>query len=112
LAPGVNITDKYIPSLPSGVTLTDHEPIISPWILIATVTSVPMADPVDVSSYPNIAVFNASDDTATISANTDNSNQYSIVQNVKEIFSNETFMFGCIEVLSMGSGSVYIYGVK
>ena len=112
LEPGVTTTDKYIKGLPSNVTLTDHEPIISPWALLATVASTPMEAPVDTYGYDNIVVYNASDATAMISANTDDSNAYPVMPSSKEIYANSDRIFGCIDVLSKGTGNVYIYGVR
>lgn len=112
LAPGDTTTDKYIKDLPTGVTLKSHEPVVSPWTLIAEVTATPMATPADVHAYDNVVVYNASDDVATISANGDDSNAYPLIAGSKEIYSNSERIFGIIEVLSMGTGSVFIYGVR
>lgn len=112
LDPGENVTSTYIGELPTGVTLTDHEPIVSPWVLLASVASVPMASPVDVSAYDNIMVYNASDALSTVSANTDDSNAYPIMPASVQVFSNTGKLFGCLEVITMGSGTVYVYGVK
>ncbi len=112
LEPGETTTDKYIKGLPSNVTLTDHEPIISPWVLLATVASTPMEAPVDTYGYDNVVVYNASDETAMISANTNDDNSYPVMASSKEIYSNSDRIFGCIEVLSKGTGNVYIYGVR
>jgi hypothetical protein len=105
-------TDKYPKELPTGITLTDHEPIISPWVLLATVASTPMEAPVDTYGYDNVVIYNASDETAMISANTDDDNSYPIMASSKEVYSNSDRIFGCIEVLSKGDGNVYIYGVR
>lgn len=110
--PGETITAQYSKGLPSGVTLTDHEPTVSPWVLLASVTSVPMEAPVDVYAYDNIMVYNASDNAVTIAANEDDSNAYPVMQASKETYSNQDRVFGCVEVLTMGTGTVYIYGVK
>lgn len=112
LEPGVTTTDKYIKGLPSNVTLTDHEPIISPWVLLATVASTPMEAPVDTYGYDNVVIYNASDAVTMISANTDDDNSYPIMASSKEIYSNSDRIFGCIEVISKGDGNVYVYGVR
>jgi hypothetical protein len=112
LEPGANTTDRYIKGLPTGITLTSHTPKISPWVLLADVSSLPMANSVDVTLYDNIVVFNASDDTVSLSANEDDDNALFIPANSKEVYSNESRMIGCLEVLTMGSGNVYIHGVK
>ena len=108
LAPGDNALDCYLKSLPTGVTLKSHTPAVKPWVLI----SVEEDGTYIVSDYDNIAIYNASDDAASISANTDDSNAYFIASLAKEIFSNEKRLFGCLKVLSKGSGNVHIYGVK
>lgn len=108
LAPGETVTDKYIKDLPEGVALTDHDPIISPWVAVASDAD----DLYQVAPYDNIAIYNASDEVATVSANTDDSNAYSIMSGAKEVFSNDQRIFGCIRVLTKGSGTVYIYGVR
>ena len=102
----------YVYPLPTGVTLTDHAPTISPWMLVVDVASVPMANPVDVTEYDNLSVFNASDDTVSLSANEDDSNCLYVAPNTKELFDNTSRIIGCLEVLAMGSGNVYIHGVK
>ena len=112
LEPGETTADKYIKGLPSNVTLTDHEPIISPWVLLATVASTPMEAPVDTYGYDNVVIYNASDETAMISANTDDDNSYPVMASSKEVYANSDRIFGCIEVLSKGDGNVYIYGVR
>jgi hypothetical protein len=112
LVPGENTTDKYIKGLPTGVTLTDHAPTISPWVLLANVSSVPMANPVDTSPYDNIVVFNATDENISLSANEDDNNAIFIATNSIVTYSNASRMIGCLEVLTMGSGNVYIHGVS
>ena len=79
------ITDKYIKALPTGITLTDHEPTISPWTLLDEVTTTPMATPVDVYAYDNLVIYNASDDVAVISANEDDSHAYPVMPSSKEV---------------------------
>lgn len=106
------ITDKYIKVLPTGITLTDHEPTVSPWTLLAEVTTTPMATPVNVYEYDNLVIYNASDDVAMISANEDDANSYPTMSSSTHVFSNDERLFGCIEVTSMGTGSVFIYGVR
>ena len=108
LAPGETVTDRYIKDLPTGVTLTDHEPIISPWVAVAADDD----DLYQVAAYDNICIYNASDEVATISANTDDSNAYPIAVGSVQVFANEQRIFGCLEVLTQGTGTVYIYGVR
>ena len=110
--PGDTTTNVYSRGLPTGVTLKSHEPVISPWTLIAEVTATPMATSADVHAYDNVVVYNASDAVATISANGDDSNAYPLIAGSKEVYSNAERIFGIIEVLSMGTGSVFIYGVR
>ena len=111
LAPGDNVVSKYIKSLPENVTLKSHEPIVSPWTLVDVITSVPMEAEVDVSSYNTIIIYNASNTACTVSANTDDDSAFAILSGTKETFSNVDRRFGCVEILSMGTGTVYIYGV-
>ena len=111
LLPGENVINKYLKSLPENITFTSHEPIISPWVLLETVTSTPMLSPVNVFNYNNIIIYNASDDYCTLSANTDDSNALILPAGSRESYDNNSRKFGCIEILSMGSGSVYIYGL-
>ena len=112
LDPGDTTSTFYLKGLPSGVTLKTHTPILQPWELLGSATSVPMQAAIDVSAYDNIAVYNASDDACSISVNTDDNNAYFIPSLSKEVFANTNRIFGCIEVLTMGSGTVYIYGVR
>ena len=111
LEPGANTTDRYIKGLPTGITLTSHTPKISPWVLLANVSSLPMANPVDVTLYDNIVVFNATDEAISLSANEDDSNAIFLAANSTATYSNASRMIGCLEVLTMGSGNVYIHGV-
>lgn len=108
LAPGETVTDKYIKDLPTGVTLTDHEPYVQPWVLVEADDD----DLYQVYMHDNICIYNASDDVATVSANTDDDNAYPIAAGSVQVFSNEQRIFGCLEVLTKGDGTVYIYGVR
>lgn len=100
----------YIKSLPDGVTLTDHDPLIIPWTLLDTITSFP-SDDINVASYKSIIVYNASEDVVTISANSDDGNAVVIASATKEVWNNANGVFGILTVLT-GSGSVYIWGAK
>ena len=91
----------YVQSLPGGVTLTSHEPVIQPWQLIAPVNGI-----IDVSPWENIIVYNTGDEAASISANTDDDNALIIPANAQQIFDNTNRLFGCLEVLS-GTASVW-----
>jgi len=105
-------TNFYIRSLPSGVTLTDHAPLISPWVLLDTVSSVPSSEIV-VSSYKSIVIYNASDDVVTASVNGDDDNAIVLMAASKEVWNNSNGAFGSVTVLTnAGSGSVYVWGAK
>lgn len=110
-ADSVKETLIYAKGLPTGVTLTDHEPTASPWVLLANITSVP-ANAVSVAAYDNIVVFNASDASISLSANEDDDNAIFIAVGAKEVYSNTSRLIGSLDVLTMGSGNVYIHGVK
>lgn len=107
-SPGDTTTEVYPRGLPTGLVLKSHSPITSPWVLV----DVEDDGTYLVYDYDNIAIYNASDAAASISANTDDSNAYSIATLAKEIFSNSKRLFGCLKVLSKGTGTVYVYGVK
>jgi hypothetical protein len=103
-------TNFYLKTLPEGVTLTSHAPLIKPWVLLDTVSSFPSSD-IDVSSYSSIIIYNASDDIVTISANGDDANKLSLMAGSKEVWDNVSGSFGILTVLTNdGSGSVYIWG--
>jgi len=60
-------TQRYVSSLPTGVTLTAHTPLVRPWdLLVAAEGGL-----IDVSTWRNIILLNTGEDTATVSANTD-----------------------------------------
>ena len=90
------------------MTLTDHEPYVQPWIVITADDD----DLYQVYMHNSICIYNASDAVATISANTDDDNAYAIAVGAVQVFSNEDRIFGCLKVLSKGTGTVYIYGVR
>lgn len=103
------VTDKYVRGLPTGVTLTDHSPLISPWVLL----EADVDDLFDVSTYASVLVYNGSNDVATISANTDDTNVLSLPIAAQLLCSNTDYQLGCLEVLTKGNtGSVSIWGLK
>ena len=105
-------TNFYIRSLPSGVTFTSHTPLVQPWDLLATVSSVPGSE-IDVYTWASIVIYNASDGVITVSANGDDTNAMTIMPQTKEVYSNINSLFGTIKVLTnAGTGNVYVYGVK
>ena len=102
----------YLKTLPSGVTKTLDTPLAQPWDLLATVSSVPSSS-IDVYSWDNIVIYNASSGVVTISVNGDDTNFMPIMSGSKEIYSNADGLFGSIKVLTnVGTGSIYIYGAK
>lgn len=105
-------TNFYIRNLPSGLTLTDHDPLITPWVLLDTVSSCPSSD-ITVAGYKSIIVFNASDDIVTVSANGSDENAVVLMSSSKEVWNNNNGLFGTLTVLTnAGSGSVYIWGAR
>jgi hypothetical protein len=95
----------YIKPLPSGVALTSHSPVVSPWdLLVAAEGGL-----IDVSQWDSIIVFNTGEDVATISANTDDANALSIASGAKEVFDNSEGLFGCLEVLT---GTISVWGSR
>lgn len=105
-------TNFYLKTLPEGVTLTSHAPLIKPWVLLDTVSSFPSSD-IDVSSWENIVIYNAINGVITVSINGDDTNFMLISAGSKEIYSNASGLFGSIKVLtSAGTGNIYIWGTK
>lgn len=102
------ITDRYIAgTLPLGVSLSAHTPIVKPWVLLVADEDT---DLYDVSSCNTIIIYNGSDDVATISANTDDANALTVAAHAKEFYSNGTGLFGCLEILT-GTG-VLVWGSR
>jgi hypothetical protein len=99
-------SQHYFRSLPTGVTLTSHEPIVQPWALLTAGED----GLIDVSAWDNIVVYNGGDDTATISANSDDSSAITIMPSSKESWNNVNGIFGCLEVLT-GTG-VLVWGTR
>ena len=112
--------------LTAGVTKTSDEPKVSPWALLATITSAPSVA-IDTSAWDQVIVHNASSDVVTISANGDDSNAMTILPATKEVLADVsedfihcasahrtrqgTTLIGLLKVVSMsGTGSVFIYG--
>ena len=73
IVPGDNVTDQYIKDLPTGVTLTDHEPYVQPWELLATVSSYPSAS-INIASYDGLIINNETNGNIVVEANGDTSN--------------------------------------
>jgi hypothetical protein len=105
-------TNFYIRNLPSGVTLTAHTPLITPWVLLSTVSSFPSSD-ITVASYKSIIIFNASDNIVTIAANGSDANAVVLMASSKEVWNNSNGVFGILTVLTnTGSGNVYVWGAR
>ena len=104
------ITDKYIKVLPDGVTLTDHEPYVNPWILLDTVSSYP-SDDIDVSPYDNVIINNETNGTITVEANGVTANALRLPANTQSFLDNSNRKTGSIKILSTTgtNGSVYVY---
>jgi hypothetical protein len=113
ILPGETVeTNFYLKSLPTGVTFDSHEPTISPWVLLDTVSSVPSSD-IDVFAYTSIVIYNASDDIITVSANDDDDNAIVLIAGSKEVWTNANGAFGSLKILTNeGSGDVYVYGTR
>jgi hypothetical protein len=102
----------YLKTLPSGVTKTLDTPLAQPWDLLATASSVP-TEAIDVCSWDNIVIYNASSGAITVSVNGDDTNFMFIAAGSKEIYSNADGLFGNIKVLTnAGTGNAYIWGSK
>jgi len=95
----------YIKPLPSGVTLTAHTPVVSPWDLLVAAES----GLIDVSQWESIIVFNTGETVASLSANTDDANALSVSAYTKEVFDNTEGLLGCLKVLS---GSISVWGSR
>lgn len=61
-------TDKYARDLPAGVTFTSHEPTVSPWVLLGTVSSYPSAA-IDVHAYDGLIINNETNGTIVVEVN-------------------------------------------
>lgn len=75
LAPGNTTLDRYINGLPSGVTLSSHEPTVSPVVKFMDATEYPTIEH-DITSYSKIWLFNSTDDAAIIYFNDDDTNSF------------------------------------
>jgi len=95
----------YIKPLPSGVTLTAHTPVVSPWDLLVAAES----GLIDVSQWESIIVFNTGETVASLSANTDDATALSVSAYTKEVFDNTEGLLGCLKVLS---GSISVWGSR
>jgi hypothetical protein len=113
LAAGATVAlSYYLKTLPSGVTKTLDTPLAQPWDLLATASSVP-TEAIDVCSWDNIVIYNASSGAITVSVNGDDTNFMFIAAGSKEIYSNADGLFGNIKVLTnAGTGNAYIWGSK
>ena len=109
-ANSVTVTDQYVKVLPDGVTLTDHEPYLNPWILLDTVSSYP-SDDIDVSPYDNVIINNETNGTITVEANGVTANALRLPANTQSFLDNSNRKTGAIKILSTTgtTGSVYVY---
>ena len=105
-------TNFYLRALPDGVTLTDHDPVISPWTILDCISSFPSSD-LTVYSYSSIVIYNASSGVITVSANGDDANAITLMAGSKEVWNNANGTFGIITVLTNGgTGDVSVWGTK
>lgn len=110
LAPGETVTSTYIGSLPTGVTLTDHEPYVQPWVLLSTVSSYPSSS-ISVAPYNGLIINNETNGTIVVEANGDTANALRLMGNTQSFFDISDRKTGSLKVLSSTgtSGAVYIY---
>ena len=113
LAAGATVAlPYYLKTLPSGVTKTLDTPLVQPWDLLATISSVPSSD-IDVYTWENIIIYNESNGIVTISANGDDTNCVSVMPSSKEIWSNAEGLFGFLTILTnAGTGNILVWGSK
>ena len=110
LEPGETTTDKYIKNLPTGVTLTDHEPYLNPWILLATVSSYP-SESINVAPYDNVIINNETNGVVSVEANGVTANALRLQQYTQSFMDNTNRKTGVIKILSTTgtTGNVYVY---
>ena len=106
---GENEYDFYLKTLPTDVTLTDHDPQVNPYLLLAEVTSVP-ENGLAVYAYDTIIILNATDAACVIYANDDDSNTLNISAGATLTITNGQ-LWGLLTIDSMGTGTVSIWGV-
>ena len=103
-------TNKYIKDLPPGVTLTSHLPLVSPWVLLATVSSYP-SEEIVVAGYDSLMIYNASSGVILVSANGDDDNALRVLPMSQNWMDNKR-IFGVMQILSNEeSGVTYVYGL-
>ena len=104
-------TDKYVRGLPEGVTLTSHEPTISPWELLLSENSFP-ADAIDVAAYKTLIVNNETDGVVILEANEDSNNVIRFGPSTQSTLDNDPPKIGSLVVDSEGAGFCYIWGIR
>lgn len=101
----------YARGLPSGVTLTDHSPAISPWVLLVSSSTFP-TEAVSVSAYKSLIIHNECSKSISIEANEDTSNAIRFGPNSQSTIENNPPLIGSIIIDTDGSGDVYVWGIK
>lgn len=111
ISPGQTIESNfYLSELPTNVTFDSDEPLVSPWVLLDTITSAP-SSVITVIQYKNIIINNTSEGTISISANGDTDNAL-IIMPTSEVNITIKNLIGNIQISDMEtSGTVYVYGV-
>lgn len=110
IANTTTVTDKYVNGLPVGVTLTSHEPTISPVVKFMDATEYPTAE-FDITPYSKIWLFNSTDDAATVYFNDDSTNSFLLPVDDFWVLDMD-FRYGCIKASSAGSGRLIMWGLK
>ena len=108
LTVGENILNFYLKALPTGITLTDHDPVISPWELLGDIVAYPSSD-INVFDRDKFTIYNATAGVVTVSANGDDANAISLLAGTKNEFSNTSGKFGILTILT-GTGHTYVWG--
>jgi hypothetical protein len=103
-------TAYYIPDLPDYLAKTSDEPLVQPFQLLATVTSVPSAA-VDITEWNTIVIYNASTGAIQVATNGDTANAMIILPGIKEEWDDTLDIIGTITITeNAGTGNVYIWG--
>lgn len=100
-------TDFYPTTLPAGVSFVSHEPVVHPFMELATVTSFP-SDPITCVGYTSLMFHNETGGIVSFYANGDNANVLEIPVGVFMLVEADG-KFGSIVFVSGGTHSA---GVK
>lgn len=106
------VTLAYVKSLPAGVTLKNHEPLVQPWQLLATVTAE-TSDEISTRGWSEILILNDTDRAIKIAVNSDAANAFVVLPGARERFCNKNGVLGSLQILDNTSqGPVYVYANK